>query len=107
VYDAPEEMFTEVMDGFAPELVARAAAFLAHELLVAGGGLVLRMAVVQTRLEQRGWAGSPLHTVEHQKIATCTPSSYTPSLVVASRHYVVVVRVGVATTSSRSLAESV
>ncbi len=56
VYDVPEETFTEVMDGFAPELVAPAAAFLAHEscqlngeLLVAGGGLVLRMAVMQTR----------------------------------------------------------
>jgi NAD(P)-dependent dehydrogenase (short-subunit alcohol dehydrogenase family) len=56
VYDAPEETFTEVMDGFAPDLVAPAAAFLAHEscqlngeLLVAGGGQVLRMAVMQTQ----------------------------------------------------------
>ena len=44
------------MDGFAPEFVAPAAAFLAHEscqlngeVLVAGGGQVLRMAILQTK----------------------------------------------------------
>jgi hypothetical protein len=43
------------MTGFAPELVAPVAAFLAHdtcqlngEILVAGGGQVLRMALMQT-----------------------------------------------------------
>jgi NAD(P)-dependent dehydrogenase (short-subunit alcohol dehydrogenase family) len=56
VYDVPEETFGEVMDGFAPEFVAPAAAYLAHEscelngeILVAGGGQVLRMAIMQTR----------------------------------------------------------
>ena len=56
VYDVPPETFAEVMDGFAPELVAPAAAFLAHEschlngeILVAGGGQVLRMAIMQTQ----------------------------------------------------------
>lgn len=55
VYDVPEESFTEVMDTFVPDLVAPAAAYLAHEscrlngeVLVAGGGQVLRMAIVQT-----------------------------------------------------------
>ncbi len=56
VYDAPEETFGEVMEGFAPEFVAPAAAYLAHEscqlngeVLVAGGGQVLRMAILQTQ----------------------------------------------------------
>ena len=56
VYDVPEESFTEVMDTFDPDLVAPAAAYLAHEscrlngeVLVADGGQVLRMAIVQTR----------------------------------------------------------
>jgi NAD(P)-dependent dehydrogenase (short-subunit alcohol dehydrogenase family) len=56
VYDAPEETFGEVMGGFAPEFVAPAAAYLAHEscqlngeVLVAGGGQVLRMAILQTQ----------------------------------------------------------
>jgi NAD(P)-dependent dehydrogenase (short-subunit alcohol dehydrogenase family) len=56
VYDMPEETFEEVMDGFAPEFVAPAAVFLAHEscqlngeVLVAGGGQVLRMAIMQTQ----------------------------------------------------------
>jgi hypothetical protein len=56
VYDVPPETFAEVMDGFAPEFVAPAAAFLAHEscqlngeILVAGGGQVLRMAIMQTQ----------------------------------------------------------
>jgi hypothetical protein len=56
VYDVPEEAFGEVMDGFAPEFVAPAAAYLAHEscelngeILVAGGGQVLRMAIMQTQ----------------------------------------------------------
>ena len=56
VYDVPEETFGEVMEGFAPELVAPAAAYLAHEscdlngeVLVAGGGQVLRMAIMQTQ----------------------------------------------------------
>ena len=56
VYDVPEDAFAEVMDSFVPDLVAPAAAYLAHaschlngEVLVAGGGQVLRMAIVQTR----------------------------------------------------------
>ncbi len=56
VYDVPAETFGEVMDGFAPEFVSPAAAYLAHEscrlngeVLVAGGGQVLRMAVMQTQ----------------------------------------------------------
>lgn len=56
VYEVPEETFGEVMEGFAPEFVAPAAAFLAHEscqlngeVLVAGGGQVLRMAMMQTQ----------------------------------------------------------
>jgi NAD(P)-dependent dehydrogenase (short-subunit alcohol dehydrogenase family) len=56
VYDVPEETFGAVMDVFDPELVAPAAAFLAHEscslngeVLVAGGGQVMRLAVVQTQ----------------------------------------------------------
>ena len=56
VYDMPEKTFEDVMDGFAPEFVAPAAAFLAHEscqlngeILVAGGGQVLRMAIMQTQ----------------------------------------------------------
>jgi hypothetical protein len=55
VYDVPEETFSDVMDSFLPELVAPAAAFLAHEscllngeILVAGGGQVLRLAIIQT-----------------------------------------------------------
>jgi NAD(P)-dependent dehydrogenase (short-subunit alcohol dehydrogenase family) len=55
VYDVPEETFSEVMDTFVPDLVAPAVAYLAHEscqlngeVLVAGGGQVLRMAIVQT-----------------------------------------------------------
>ena len=56
VYEAAEETFGEVMEGFAPEFVAPAAAYLAHEscqlngeVLVAGGGQVLRMAILQTQ----------------------------------------------------------
>lgn len=56
VYEVPEEAFGEMMEGFAPEFVAPAAAYLAHEscqlngeVLVAGGGQVLRMAIMQTQ----------------------------------------------------------
>jgi NAD(P)-dependent dehydrogenase (short-subunit alcohol dehydrogenase family) len=66
VYEAPEEAFGEVMEGFAPEFVAPAATYLAHEtcqlngeVLVAGGGQVLRMAIMQTQ----GFTSSTL-TVE-------------------------------------------
>ena len=56
VYDVAEDVFTAggTMDRFQPELVAPAAVFLAHEscalngeVLVAGGGQVMRMAVLQ------------------------------------------------------------
>jgi hypothetical protein len=55
-YDAPEEMFTEsdTMEKFRPELVSPAAAFLAHEscplngeVLVSGGGQVMRMIIME------------------------------------------------------------
>jgi NAD(P)-dependent dehydrogenase (short-subunit alcohol dehydrogenase family) len=56
VYDVPEETFSEVTESFVPDLVAPAAAYLAHEsctlngeVLVAGGGQVLRMAIMQTQ----------------------------------------------------------
>jgi NAD(P)-dependent dehydrogenase (short-subunit alcohol dehydrogenase family) len=54
-YDQPENLFAGTMDRFAPELVSPAVAFLAHEscelngeLLVSGGGQVMRIAAVQT-----------------------------------------------------------
>ena len=54
VYDAPEESF-ESMAQFAPERVSPAAVFLAHEscrlngeVLVSGGGQVLRIAIMET-----------------------------------------------------------
>ena len=56
-YDLPEDMFTEsdTMEKFRPELVSPAAVFLAHEscrlngeILVSGGGQVMRMAIMQT-----------------------------------------------------------
>ncbi len=66
VYEVPEESFSEVMDLYAPEHVAPVAAFLAHdtcqlngEVLVAGGGQVMRLAVFETR----GITVSPL-TIE-------------------------------------------
>jgi NAD(P)-dependent dehydrogenase (short-subunit alcohol dehydrogenase family) len=55
-YDLPEEMFTasETMEKFRPELVSPAAVFLAHEscplngeVLVSGGGQVMRMVIVE------------------------------------------------------------
>jgi NAD(P)-dependent dehydrogenase (short-subunit alcohol dehydrogenase family) len=55
-YDLPEEMFTEsdTMAQFRPELVSPAAVYLAHEscplngeVLVAGGGQVMRMIVME------------------------------------------------------------
>lgn len=55
VYDTPAEMFGGSMGVFAPELVSPAAVYLAHEscqlageLLVAGGGQVLRLTLVET-----------------------------------------------------------
>lgn len=54
-YDVPEEVFAggETMKQFAPELVSPAAVFLAHEscelngeVLISGGGQVMRMAIV-------------------------------------------------------------
>ena len=54
VYDTPSEAFG-LMPQFAPELVSPAAAYLAHEscelsgeLLIAGGGQVMRLALVET-----------------------------------------------------------
>jgi hypothetical protein len=55
-YDLPVEMFTEsdTMEKFRPELVSPAAVFLAHEscplngeVLVSGGGQVMRMVIVE------------------------------------------------------------
>jgi hypothetical protein len=55
-YDLPEDMFTEsdTMEKFRPELVSPAAVFLAHEscrlngeILVSGGGQVMRMVIMQ------------------------------------------------------------
>jgi len=55
-YDAPEEMFTEsdTMEKFRPELVSPAAVFLAHEscplngeVLISGGGQVMRMIIME------------------------------------------------------------
>jgi hypothetical protein len=55
-YDAPLETFEDgdSMDKFQPELVSPAAVFLAHEscnltgeVLVSGGGQVMRMAIMQ------------------------------------------------------------
>lgn len=55
VYDAPKELFQGNMTQFAPQFVSPAAVYLAHEsctlngeMLVAGGGQVLRLAVVET-----------------------------------------------------------
>src|SRR5262249_15696647 len=53
-YDLPESMIpTEAMEPFKPELVSPAMAYLSHEccafngeLLVAGGGAVMRVAIV-------------------------------------------------------------
>jgi NAD(P)-dependent dehydrogenase (short-subunit alcohol dehydrogenase family) len=55
VYDTPAEAFGGSMDLFAPEFVSPAAVYLAHEsctlvgeLLVAGGGQVMRLALVES-----------------------------------------------------------
>lgn len=55
VYDAPAEMFTS-MPGFSAELVSPAAVYLAHEscplngeVLVAGGGQVMRLAILESQ----------------------------------------------------------
>jgi hypothetical protein len=55
VYDAPAEMFTS-MPGFEAGLVSPAAVYLAHdscplngEVLVAGGGQVLRLALLESQ----------------------------------------------------------
>ena len=55
VYDAPADLFGGSMGVFAPDLVSPAAVYLAHEscrlageLLVAGGGQVLRLALVES-----------------------------------------------------------
>src|SRR5262249_44777151 len=55
-YDAPEEMFHGSMDVFAPELVSPAAAYLAHEscpltgeVLISGGGQVMRLALLESQ----------------------------------------------------------
>ncbi len=55
VYDAPAEMFTS-MPGFGAQLVSPAAVYLAHEscplngeVLVAGGGQVLRLAISESQ----------------------------------------------------------
>ena len=55
VYDTPAEMFGGSMGVFAPEHVSPAAVYLAHEscqiageLLVAGGGQVMRLALVES-----------------------------------------------------------
>lgn len=55
-YDVPEDNFEDTMVHFPPEQVSPAAAFLAHEscrlngeMLVAGGGQVLRLAIVESR----------------------------------------------------------
>jgi NAD(P)-dependent dehydrogenase (short-subunit alcohol dehydrogenase family) len=54
-YDQPENLFVGALDRFAPELVSPAVAFLAHEscelngeLLLCGGGQVMRIAAIQT-----------------------------------------------------------
>jgi hypothetical protein len=54
VYDRPVEMFEKNMAMFPPELSSPAALYLAHEscklngvLLAAGGGLVLRMSIME------------------------------------------------------------
>lgn len=56
MFDIPEEEVAAVMPSLPPELVSPAAVFLAHEscplngeVLVAGGGQVQRVAVVETR----------------------------------------------------------
>ncbi len=55
-YDAPKEMFQGSMQQFAPELVSPAAIYLAHEscaltgeILVAGGGQVMRLALLESQ----------------------------------------------------------
>jgi NAD(P)-dependent dehydrogenase (short-subunit alcohol dehydrogenase family) len=55
-YDAPEEMFHGSMEQFAPELVSPAAVYLAHEscaltgeVLVSGGGQVMRLALLESQ----------------------------------------------------------
>ncbi len=55
-YDVPEDDFDDTMVHFPPEQVSPAAAYLAHEscrlngeMLIAGGGQVLRLAMVESR----------------------------------------------------------
>jgi NAD(P)-dependent dehydrogenase (short-subunit alcohol dehydrogenase family) len=55
-YDAPAEMFVGSMQQFAPELVSPAAVYLAHEsceltgeLLISGGGQVMRLALSESQ----------------------------------------------------------
>src|SRR5262249_1763530 len=55
-YDAPAEMFESSMQQFAPELVSPAAVYLAHEscelsgeLLISGGGQVMRLALSESQ----------------------------------------------------------
>ena len=55
-YDAPAEMFQGSMQQFAPELVSPAAVYLAHEsceltgeLLISGGGQVMRLALSESQ----------------------------------------------------------
>jgi NAD(P)-dependent dehydrogenase (short-subunit alcohol dehydrogenase family) len=55
VYDQPKDLFGGSMDVFAPEFVSPAAVYLAHEscqlsgeLLVAGGGQVMRLAISES-----------------------------------------------------------
>jgi NAD(P)-dependent dehydrogenase (short-subunit alcohol dehydrogenase family) len=55
-YDAPAEMFEGSMEQFAPELVSPAAVYLAHEscpltgeVLVSGGGQVMRLALLESQ----------------------------------------------------------
>jgi NAD(P)-dependent dehydrogenase (short-subunit alcohol dehydrogenase family) len=55
-YDLPEDTFADTMAKFEPERVSPAAAYLAHEscrlngeILIAGGGQIMRMAVLETK----------------------------------------------------------
>jgi NAD(P)-dependent dehydrogenase (short-subunit alcohol dehydrogenase family) len=56
VYDQPAELFTGLADRFPPEQVSPAMAYLAHEactlngeIIVAGGGQAMRLALLETR----------------------------------------------------------
>ena len=73
-YDVPEDNFDDTMVHFPPELVSPAAVYLAHEscrlngeMLVAGGGHVVRLAIV----ESKGIAGEHLTPEDiHAKLDT-------------------------------------